>query len=230
MYNVIRRIVHSSARERFHSQRAQLFITLMKPRDGISILDVGGGWGDFLARVRDAGVEAKYVVADIGKQYSLVVQKLGFEFVQLEEGKPLPFNNRHFEIVISNSVIEHVTMPKESVMSKIPQQEWARKSLQSQIQFANEIRRIGKAYFVQTPHKSFPIEAHTWLPFVNYLSHNHTVSLVRFTDKWWAKYCGYADWNLLGHTEMNDLFPEARIHIERFLGLPKSVIAYYLGS
>ena len=205
-------------------------MALMKPHDRVSILDVGGGWGDFLARVKDAGVQAKYVVAEIRKDYAPVIQKHGFEFVQLEEGKPLPFSDREFDIVISNSVIEHVTMPKETCMSKIPQKQWLSKSIQSQRHFANEIRRIGKAYFVQTPHKSFPIETHTWLPFVNWLNHNHTVSLVRFTDKYWVNYCGYVDWNLLSHTEMKVLFPEAEIYIERFLGLPKSVIAYYLGN
>ena len=106
------------------------------------------------------------------------------------------------------------------------QKDWVDTSLRRQKEFASEICRVGKSYFVQTPHKSFPLETHTWLPFVNLLTHNQTVSLVRFTDKFWIKHCGYVDWNLLGAEEMRNLFPDAEIHVERFLGLPKSIIAY----
>ena len=86
---------------------------------------------------------------------------------------------------------------------------------------------MGQKYFVQTPHKSFPIEAHTWLPLVNWLGHSQTASLIRVTDKYWIKSCGgYTDWNLLSTSDMKQLFPDSVIHIERFLGLPKSIIAY----
>jgi 2-polyprenyl-3-methyl-5-hydroxy-6-metoxy-1,4-benzoquinol methylase len=213
-------------REKFHAQRANLLMVLMSPKDGASILDVGGGTGDFLARIR-ANVRARCVVAEIGAYYGAAVRERGFEFVQLEEGERLPFGDQEFELVVSISVIEHVTVPKEACMSRMPQDEWVSRSLQSQRWFANEIRRVGKAYFVQTPHKSFPLETHTWLPFVNWLDHNQLVSLVRFTDKYWVKPCGRVDWNLLGDKDMQGLFPESTIHVERVFGLPKSVIAYY---
>ena len=198
----------------------------MKPQDGVSILDLGGESGDFLARIRN-GLRGKFVIADIHEGYrSTLQQKYGFDFVLLAEDEPLPFGDKDFDIVISNSVIEHVTLPKDSCMTSVPQREWVSKSLHRQRQFATEIRRVGKTYFVQTPHKSFPLETHTWLPFVNLLNHNQTVSLVRLTDKYWIKHCGYVDWNLLSPTEMKGLFPDAEFYIERFLGLPKSIIAY----
>jgi len=226
MYSAVRKLVLSLVRERFHARRANAFLTLMKPQDDISILDVGGGWGDFLARIRKR-VRARFVVAEMGEYYAPIIrQKYGFKFAQLEEGKPLPFVDKEFDIVISISVIEHVTMPKEVCMSKISQENWVSNSLERQRQFANEIRRVGKAYFVQTPHKDFPIESHTWLPLVNWLSHPHTVSLVRYTDKYWVKKCGYVDWNLLGVTDMKRFFPEAQICIERAFGLPKAIIAF----
>lgn len=226
MYRVLRKTILSLLKEKFYEQRVDLFMTLMKPWDGISVLDLGGEWGDFLARIRNR-LQAKFVIADISEEYrSTVQQKYGFEFVLLEEGQPLPFNDKEFDIVINNSVIEHVTLPKERCVANIAQAEWISKSLQRQQQFATEIRRVGKAYFVQTPHKNFPIETHTWLPFVNLLSHSHTASLVRVTDKYWIKHCGYVDWNLLGPVEMKTLFPDAELYIERFLGLQKSIIAY----
>jgi len=198
----------------------------MQPQEQVSILDLGGEWGDFLARIRN-GLRAKFVIADIHEAYrSSVQQKYGFDFVLLEEDKPLPFGDKEFDIVISNSVIEHVTLPKKVCMAKLTQQEWVSKSLRRQQQFATEIRRVGKSYFVQTPHRNFPIETHTWLPFVNMLNHNQTVSLVRFTDKYWMKQCGYVDWNLLKPAQMQALFPEAKLYIESFLGIPKSIIAH----
>jgi hypothetical protein len=226
MYSAVRKIVLSLVRERFHARRANAFMTLMKPQDDISILDVGGGWGDFLERIRKR-LRARYVVAEIGEYYAPIVRKkYGFEFAQLEEGKPLPFVDKEFDIVISISVIEHATMPKEVCMSKISQEKWVSMSLKKQMQFANEIRRVGKAYFVQTPHKGFPIDSHTWLPLVNWLDHAHTVSLVRYIDKCWIKKCGYVDWNLLGVMDMKRLFPEAKINIERAFCMPKAIIAF----
>lgn len=202
-------------------------MTLMKPQTGVSILDLGGEWGDFLARINNR-LQARFVIADIREDYrSTVQQKYGFEFFLIDEEKPLPFNDKEFDIIISNSVIEHVTLSKEVCLTSIPQAEWVSSSIERQQRFATEIRRVSQSYFVQTPHRSFPIETHTWLPFVNLLNHNRATSVVRLTDKYWIKHCGYVDWHLLSPVEMKSLFPDAELYIERFLGFPKSIIAYY---
>lgn len=230
MNNSIYTTVFRTVREHFHERRADVFITLMKPFENSSILDLGGGTGDFLARIRDrmaSSAQARLVVAEIGAYYARHIREnYGFEFVLLEENQPLPFGDKEFDIVISNSVIEHVTFPKHACMSKISDQEWNATSFERQKQFANDIQRISKAYFVQTPHKYFPIETHTWLPFVNRLSHDHTMSVVSVANKYWIKKCQYVDWHLLSDRDMQKLFPGSKIHIERSFGLPKSVIAY----
>jgi 2-polyprenyl-3-methyl-5-hydroxy-6-metoxy-1,4-benzoquinol methylase len=225
MYNWPRKIILSGLRERLRQERVQLFMKLMQPREGVSILDLGGEWGEFLAKIR-GGLSGRFLIADINEAYRATVRTQGFDFVLLEENKPLPFADKEFDIVISNSVIEHVTLPKKVCMEKVPRAEWVSQSLMRQQQFASEIRRVGKGYFVQTPNKNFPIETHTWLPFVNFLDHNQTVSVARVTDRFWIKQCGYVDWNLLGPREMRWMFPEAELVVERFLGLPKSIIAY----
>jgi hypothetical protein len=225
MYEWTRKIILSGLRERLRQERVQLFMKLMQPREGVSILDLGGEWGEFLGKI-EAGLKATFLIADINEAYRTTVQSQGFDFVLLEEDKPLPFADKEFDIIISNSVIEHVTLPKEICMEKLPTAEWVSRSLHRQQQFAEEIRRVGKGYFVQTPNKSFPVETHTWLPLVNFLNHNQTVSLVRFTDRVWIKQCGYVDWNLLGRREMQAMFPDAQLVVERFFGWPKSVIAY----
>lgn len=230
MNGLIHKTMFKTVRERFHERRADLFMALMKPRENSSILDLGGGTGDFLARIRTrmrSPTRARFVVAEIGAYYAQNIrERYGFEFVLLQESQPLPFDEREFDIVISVSVIEHVTLPKDVCNSKVPHQQWDAESFGRQKQFANDIRGIGKSYFVQTPHKFFPIEAHTWLPFVNALNHNDTVSVVRFTNKFWVKKCEYVDWHLLNERDIKILFPEANVYVERFLGLPKSIIAY----
>lgn len=189
-------------------------------------MDLGGGNGDFMLRLRKS-LNARYIVADIEKKAVDEACKRGFEGILLSESKPLPFENKQIDIVFCNSVIEHVTLPKDSLKQDILNDElWKKKSFAIQKDFAMEISRIGKSYFVQTPHKHFPIEAHTWLPLVNWLPHNQTVWLTNITDKYWVKKVGYVDWNLLDINNMKELFPDANIKIEKFMGLPKSIIAY----
>jgi len=199
-------------------------MALMKPAPGASILDVGGGSGDFLARIAQK-IPIRGTVSELGRDDS-EVRARGFDFVNLEEGTSLPFSDREYDFVVSISVIEHVTMPKHECMSAMPRQRWVTESCRSQHGFARELQRVGKAHFVQTPHKGFPLETHTWLPFVNCLNHGATVSLVRLTNKYWVKKCSCVDWNLLGVADMRSLFPRSSIYVERLVGLPKSIVAY----
>jgi SAM-dependent methyltransferase len=229
LYSLIKSFAYKK-REDWHEARADLFFELMRPKDGAKILDLGGQDGSFMVRVAKR-VRAEITVADIGDAPLLAEKHHGFRAVILEEGKPLPFEDREFDVVFCNSVIEHVTVPKEECINRrFPEREWVAASMRSQRAFADELRRVGKGYFVQTPHRAFPVEAHTWLPFVGWMPHDATARLVRFTDKYWVKHCGYVDWHLLGEREMRELLPDARIHVERVLGLPKSLVAYRLAD
>src|SRR5436190_77472 len=58
------------------------------------------------------------------------------------DGRTLPFRDASFDIVFSNSVIEHVGGEK------------------SQRQFASEVMRVGRGFWVQTPNRWFPVEQH----------------------------------------------------------------------
>lgn len=216
-------------RDRFHDARADLLIRLLAPRSGARLLDLGGGDGSFARRLRERA-DLEITVAEVHEGHRDRIEGQGFDFVLLnDDDRSLPFGDGEFDIVLANSVIEHVTLPKERcrVEMRVDQYEWERETRAAQTRFAEEVRRVGRSYFVQTPHRHFPIEQHLHLPFAQYLSHNSLCRLVTWTDRFWIKSCqGIVDWELLSSRDMERLFPGCRIFLERFLGLPKSIIAY----
>ncbi|NWG87695.1 MAG: methyltransferase domain-containing protein [Hydrogenophilaceae bacterium] len=113
-----------------------------------------------------------------------------------------------FDLVFSNSVIEHV-----GDAAKIQQ-------------FCQEAMRVGKKLWVQTPSKYFPIEPHTGMPFWWW----YPASLKRYIlARWQRKLPGWtamvATTTYVRREELIRLFPKATIRVERFAGLPKSYIA-----
>ena len=225
MYSFIKRLA-ARKRDAWHNARAELFVRLMAPRPGARVLDLGGQDGSFMVRIRERA-DVDVTVADIGDAPHEAARRHGFRAVILEEGRPLPFADGEFDVVFCNSVIEHVTVPKQDCIERrFANRDWVAASLASQTAFARELVRVGRGYFVQTPHRAFPIEAHTWLPGVGWLPHNATVAVVQVSDRFWVKHCGYVDWNLLDERQMRELFPGARLHVERVAGLPKSIVAY----
>lgn len=165
------------------------------------------------------------MIADRERENLEKATKAGMQGIYLDsEDGSLPFSDGHFDVVFCNSVIEHVTGRKTETSRFGP--DWHRRARSAQQAFASEIRRIGRRYFVQTPHRGFPLDQHVWLPFTHWLPRRAQRRLVRVTDTYWVKYCGVVDWLLLGVAEMRELFPDAEVVVERWSGLPKSVIAY----
>jgi SAM-dependent methyltransferase len=214
--------------ERFHEQRAERFVDLLEPRPGARLLDLGGGSGALAAKITRR-VPLAVTVADIARETRDAAIQRGFTHVLLRPDEPLPFRPGEFDYLLCNSVIEHVTLPKAlcAVTSRVPQDVWTREARAAQTTFAQQIRALAPSYFVQTPHRHFPIDQHVHLPFVHYLSHNQQCRLVRWTDRYWLKSCmGCVDWELLTPAVMAELFPDAEVLVERFAGLPKSVLAW----
>jgi 2-polyprenyl-3-methyl-5-hydroxy-6-metoxy-1,4-benzoquinol methylase len=123
----------------------------------------------------------------------------------------LPHADDSFDIVFSNSVIEHVG------------------DRDRRLKFAGEVRRLAPVYWVQTPSVYFPLEAHTGIPFwwamPSWLKD-------RFYRRWART---LPAWNemIIGTTyvlksELRRLFPDSTVITERILGVPKSYSAYRL--
>jgi hypothetical protein len=124
------------------------------------------------------------------------------QFVQAD-ACDLPFEDRSFEIAYSNSLIEHIAVDRRP-------------------QFASEITRVAKRYWVQTPNFWFPIEPHALLPGAQFLP-------PRFRGVFWRASPRRIDYEepleLLSERELSDLFPDALVLRERLGPMTKSLIA-----
>jgi hypothetical protein len=146
------------------------------------------------------------------------------------------FKNDEFDIVFSNSVIEHVG------------DDW------QQWKMAHEIARVGKAYFVQTPNILFPIEAHFYFPFFQFMPLHARAFVLYYFDltgggiqrtiqAWKTRLCfqkfqrgPQESWErcmervksvrLLGKAKFRKLFPDGLLYKEKSFGLTKSYILY----
>ena len=118
------------------------------------------------------------------------------------DARALPFEPGSFDIAYSNSLIEHLDPADRP-------------------RFAAEIRRVADRYWVQTPNRYFPIEPHVLLPGFQFLPEAARRRLWRLG----MPGTPYEPIELLGATELRELFPDAVILRERFAGLTKSLIA-----
>ena len=120
-----------------------------------------------------------------------------------------------FDVVHSNSVIEHVG-------------DWARMEA-----FAGEVRRLAPSYFVQTPNFWFPVEPHWMAPLFHWLPRPVRVGMFLRFQLGHARRCDTVAEavRLVEHARLLDrrmfqsLFPDAEHITERMIGLPKSLIA-----
>jgi len=133
--------------------------------------------------------------------------------VVVYDGKHIPFPDGQFDLLVCNSVIEHVP-PGERA------------------QLAREMTRVARRIFCQTPAYSFPVEPHFVMPALHWLPKSIAYWLV-LVSPWRILarpnreqiHSYFYGTNLLRKRELQALFPEGRISEERFLGLAKS---YYV--
>ncbi|RKN40258.1 class I SAM-dependent methyltransferase [Micromonospora endolithica] len=121
---------------------------------------------------------------------------------------------RRYDLVFSNSVLEHVG------------------GYERRRRMAEAIRDLAPAYWVQTPYRYFPIEPHWVAPGMQFLPVPARVAVAR---KWPLAYTPGKSYDLalkqvlttelVGRAELRHLFPDATIRNERLLGLTKSLIA-----
>jgi hypothetical protein len=124
------------------------------------------------------------------------------------------FADKSFDLVFSNSVIEHLGLFRE------------------QMRMAEEVRRVGRRYFVQTPNRWFPLEPHALVPFFQFMPVRLSARLLRKRSIGWMArspdltraLIDVESLRLLSRRELQLLFPGAEILQERVFGLTKSFV------
>lgn len=198
------------AQRRFRRQRAKLIAERFPGVQGSTIVDVGGAL-PFWREVSDIIRPAKVLIFNISAGRT-TLGETGADWIEthIYDGHRLPLADGEADFVFCNSVIEHVPVEQRA-------------------SFAAELRRVGKTLFVQTPSIAFPLELHFGLPLVHWLPRKWGRMLVRwspfelFTDANAQRY--FDQTQLLPRSELESYFPGTEIVIERFAGIPKSMVA-----
>ena len=224
LYSYLKKAV-AKAHKGFMKERFDLFLHLIGIEEGGLIVDLGGGSGEFMEMLRTVRSDCEILVADISENALDQASRKGFDTVLLTELEPFPFESQEVDVVFCNSVIEHCTIAKSLIWTMTDSDRFRQEALRTQASVAEEIERVGRKYFVQTPTRSFPIESHTLFPFVATLSRPRQVAAIRLLNRFWFKKTS-PDWNLLDRHQMASLFPSGKIIERRWLGFSKEIIAY----
>ncbi|PHR13745.1 MAG: hypothetical protein COA40_04170 [Aequorivita sp.] len=204
-----------SLANRFRNKRFAFFESqLEKLNNGktITILDVGGTESFWINR---------------GYQEKLNIEIILLNLTQFETHHPnmtsvkgdacdlSEYDNNKFDLVFSNSVIEHLY------------------TFENQKRMAEEVQRVGKNYYIQTPYKYFFVEPHYLLPYFQFLPKKAKIFILSKTKLSRGTKISVEDAKdqaeqiiLVSKKRMKQLFPTAKIYKEKFLGMTKSLTAY----
>lgn len=215
----------SEYRCRARKKRSDIFHRFFSITPKTKILDIGSEDGSNIATVlrgMNYAPENIYIADINGEVVRSGHERYGFTPVLIGENGNFSYPDKYFDIVYSSSVIEHVTVPKESVWDqRLSQADFISGAHVNQKRFADEVRRLGEGYFLQTPNRYFVFESHTWLPFIGWFSWNAQRNLIKFTNIFWLKKT-IPDFYLLTRQELQHLFPKSLILPERSIGHVKS--------
>ena len=179
----------------------------------IKILDIGGTEDYWNSMGLNLGNNIEIVLLNL---YKIEVKGAGFSSIKGDACHLEGMEDKSFDLVFSNSVIEHLF------------------SIENQQKMASEVMRVGKNYYIQTPNKFFPIEPHWVFPFFQFLPFGLKVFLTKNFNLGHipkAKTKQEAidlvnEVNLLSKKELENLFSESKLYIEKFMGFHKSYAAY----
>lgn len=209
-----------SLQERFRRNRFKridgIIRRMLETREVVSILDAGGYaeyWKPLAADIRP---RVRITVLNYQKE----LEKHDVRFADLQvtnvvgDACEMPeFEDGSFDLVHSNSVIEHVG------------------SYRNMARFADEARRVGVFYYIQTPNYWFPFDPHFNALFIHWCPDPLKVFLYTRFKFGHKKPCDFSTalyrtdgTKMIDRAMMRRFFPDGHVINERFLLLTKSVI------
>lgn len=198
------------------TRKLELFNKLMKPTKEMRVLDIG-------AEINPAN---EYVIQFIdnypwennvsainlsSEHISLIKQYYPEVDARVGDACALPWEDKHFDIVYSNAVIEHLG------------------NFEKQKKMAAEIMRVGKSWFVTTPNRWYPFEFHMRLPFVTWLPRNGYIrfgQVISYNHMKRKYMTGIRrdDLKLMTAKDLKHCFPTSRIIKQRVTFMPETLI------
>jgi Methyltransferase domain len=191
--------------------RMRIFEKIFAPSPGTRVIDLGGTseiW-NFIKTPLDItivnlpGVDRK---EDVKTHHKLT-------FVEGDATQLSNYSDNSFDIVFSNSVIEHLGVEANR---------W---------KFANEARRLAPSYYVQTPSIYFPIEAHTgilfWWAIPKFIRAEMQKRWEIVLPAWNEMISGTT---VIARRQLQRYFFDGTMGTERLLGIPKSYYVYRRAS
>lgn len=210
---------------RFRQRRFDFFRSLLaqlpeqQGGKAISILDVGGTrlfWEQMGFLEEAADITILNISLDQLELGGDATGRTSFRHVEGDACDLSQFTDQQFDIVFSNSVIEHVG------------------SRAQQEKMLLEAARVGKRYFIQTPNYYFPMEPHFHFIGFQFLPFWLRCKLVQMFNLGWFKRAEneaeaealVRSCNLLSKNALQSFDRAAKIYAERFCLLNKSYVLY----
>lgn len=195
--------------QRARGKRAQKLIETFPSLGDMHVLDLGGTaqfWSGFPVRPAHVTLVNLTPVPSTGDWVTTVTGDAC--------APPELVRNARFDLVVSNSVIEHVG-------GHVQRQ-----------RFADAVSTSADRHWVQTPYRYFPIEPHWLFPFMQFLPLRVRAAITQYWPLSPARAGNLRDAvgnaasvELLSITEMRSYFPDSTLWYERFGPLVKSITA-----
>jgi SAM-dependent methyltransferase len=207
-------LVRWKARQSLRARRQMFdrFMASVQPTREMSVVDVGVTpdveLADSNAFEQFYPYPERLTVTSIEDASMLEQRFPGVTFVRTT-ASGLPFASRQFDVAFSSAVLEHVG------------------DTESQRRFVRELARVAPVFYLITPNRWFPLEQHTFLPFIHWLP--------RPAHQWLLRRLGLAFWartenlNLVSARQLRDYVPAGRranVARYRILGFTSNLVMH----